>query len=93
MQTLSTGRRGAIAALSVIAVALLPHERPGPRGLAQSWRGCRSGRPPAPNIDFVAIARGESHSLGLKDDGTVVAWGYDGYGQCRSRLRTPSLSL
>jgi len=29
----------------------------------------------------VAIAAGSDHSLALKADGTVVAWGYDGYGQ------------
>jgi hypothetical protein len=29
----------------------------------------------------VAIAAGENHSLALKDNGTVVGWGYNGYGQ------------
>jgi hypothetical protein len=29
----------------------------------------------------VAIAAGEFHSLALRNDGTVVAWGYDYYGQ------------
>jgi hypothetical protein len=30
---------------------------------------------------FQAIARGEYHSLALKSDGSIVGWGYDGYGQ------------
>ena len=32
--------------------------------------------------DLVAIAVGGDHSLGLKSDGTIVAWGSNGYGQC-----------
>ncbi|MBN1392082.1 MAG: hypothetical protein JW947_04685, partial [Sedimentisphaerales bacterium] len=31
--------------------------------------------------DFVAVAAGYYHSLALKSDGTIVGWGYDGYGQ------------
>ena len=30
---------------------------------------------------MVAIAAGETHSLALRSDGTVWAWGYNGYGQ------------
>ena len=30
---------------------------------------------------MVAIAGGGYHSLALKSDGTVWAWGYNGYGQ------------
>jgi hypothetical protein len=30
----------------------------------------------------VRVAAGELHSLGLKADGTVVAWGYDSSGEC-----------
>jgi alpha-tubulin suppressor-like RCC1 family protein len=29
----------------------------------------------------VAVAAGAYHSLALKSDGTVWAWGYDGYGE------------
>jgi len=36
----------------------------------------------SPNSDFVAISTGNGHSLGLKSDGSVVAWGYNNYGQC-----------
>ena len=37
---------------------------------------------PDPNTNFVAIAAGGEHSLGLKDDGSIVAWGKNNYGQC-----------
>ncbi|MEK7993664.1 MAG: RCC1 domain-containing protein, partial [Planctomycetota bacterium] len=31
---------------------------------------------------FVEVAAGARHSLGLKQDGSIAAWGYNGYGQC-----------
>ena len=31
---------------------------------------------------FVAVARGDAHSLGLKSDGSIVAWGDNEDGQC-----------
>jgi hypothetical protein len=37
---------------------------------------------PGPNTDFVTIAAGSYHNLGLKSDGTIVAWGQNGFGQC-----------
>jgi hypothetical protein len=37
---------------------------------------------PAPNAEFTAIAAGAGHGLGLKADGTIVAWGDNAYGQC-----------
>jgi alpha-tubulin suppressor-like RCC1 family protein len=33
---------------------------------------------PDPNQDFVAIAAGAYHSLGLKNTGEIVAWGNNG---------------
>jgi hypothetical protein len=33
------------------------------------------------SLAFVALSAGGSHSLGLRSDGTVWAWGYNGYGQ------------
>ena len=35
---------------------------------------------PVPNADFVAVAAGDGHSLGLKADGSIRAWGYDEWG-------------
>jgi hypothetical protein len=37
---------------------------------------------PAPNTDFFMVAAGSYHSLGLKFDGTIVAGGENGDGQC-----------
>jgi alpha-tubulin suppressor-like RCC1 family protein len=34
------------------------------------------------NTGFTAITAGMGHSLGLKQDGSIVAWGYNGDGQC-----------
>ncbi|HOP80659.1 MAG TPA: hypothetical protein PLZ21_08870, partial [Armatimonadota bacterium] len=36
---------------------------------------------PSPNSDFTAVAAGYDHSLGLKANGTIVAWGNNQYGQ------------
>ncbi|HRV03910.1 MAG TPA: hypothetical protein P5025_02530, partial [Candidatus Ratteibacteria bacterium] len=32
--------------------------------------------------DVIAIAAGSQHTVALKKDGTVVAWGYNRDGQC-----------
>ena len=37
---------------------------------------------PPPNTNFVAVAAGGSHSLGLKADGSIVGWGGNWAGQC-----------
>jgi len=37
---------------------------------------------PEPNTDFYKIAAGDLHNLGLRSDGTIVAWGYNGIGSC-----------
>ncbi len=37
---------------------------------------------PAPNQDFAGAACGSIHSLGLRQDGTIVAWGNNESGQC-----------
>ncbi len=31
---------------------------------------------------FAAVAAGGNHGLGLKADGSIVAWGWNTYGQC-----------
>ncbi len=41
---------------------------------------------PVPNTSFVAISAGPYHSLGLKSDGSILAWTCGGpynYGQCK----------
>ena len=37
---------------------------------------------PAGLSGVMAVAAGDYHSLALKADGTVVAWGDNNYGQC-----------
>ena len=36
----------------------------------------------AANSDVQAIAGGYYHTVALKKDGSVLAWGFNGYGQC-----------
>ncbi len=38
---------------------------------------------PKQNSGFVAVAAGSGFSLGLKEEGSIVAWGDNRYGQCR----------
>jgi len=59
------------------------------------WTGRRLGdsaaaqcNVPDPNADFVAVCAGNAHSLGLKSDGTIVAWGANGYCSAPCRFRT-----
>jgi len=49
-----------------------------------AWGGNTSGQwsVPAPNADFVAVAAGDYHSLGLKSDGRIVTWGRNDTEQC-----------
>jgi hypothetical protein len=53
-------------------------------GKIVEWGDNRYGQcnVPSPNTDFVAIAAGIGHSLGLKADGSIVSWGDNKYGQC-----------
>lgn len=37
---------------------------------------------PAPDTGFVAVAAGPSHSLALRSNGSIAAWGLNDYGQC-----------
>ena len=44
-------------------------------------RGRHSYTTDAADAAAVAVAAGGYHSLGLKADGSIVAWGYNSYGQ------------
>ncbi|MCJ7581630.1 MAG: PxKF domain-containing protein [Candidatus Aminicenantes bacterium] len=46
------------------------------------WSDQGQGLPPTDNWGFIAIDAGDYHNLGLKSDGTVIAWGANGVGQC-----------
>ena len=48
------------------------------------------GVPPGPVARVVAVAGGRHHSLALLSDGTVRAWGYNGYGQLGNGTTTNS---
>jgi hypothetical protein len=37
---------------------------------------------PSANDDFIAVVAGRQHNLGLKSNGTIVAWGMADEGQC-----------
>src|SRR5437764_5047032 len=45
-----------------------------------------------PLTDVIAIAGGGNHSLALKSDGTVWAWGYNVYGQLGDGTTTNRLT-
>jgi hypothetical protein len=79
-----------VAVLVASFVAALPAGAGGPPGGVLAW-GCGAGLdsgqcsvPPAAASGVVAIAAGSNHSLALKRDGSVVAWGCRGneFGQC-----------
>jgi len=44
----------------------------------------------SPSTVVTAISAGDLHSVALKNDGTVLAWGYNGYGQLGNGTTTDS---
>ena len=51
-------------------------------GYNSSWRGYDFRSPPPAGLsNVVAISPGEEHALALKRDGTVIAWGANGFGE------------
>ena len=53
-----------------------------PAGTLVGWGRQVVLEPPA-MTGLVAVAGGHQHSLGLKEDGSAIAWGDNGFGQCR----------
>ena len=67
-----------------------------PRGKIVAWGANDSGQTnvPAPDTGYIAVTGGGDHSLGLKADGSVVAWGCGApynFGQCTVPDPAPEL--
>ncbi len=75
-----TRLRMSVLAASVLCLWMTAGVRGQTTGSIEAW-GYNIGDVPAPNTGFVAIAGGETHSLGLRSDGSMAAWGYNGDGQ------------
>src|SRR5688572_16100771 len=52
-----------------------------PSGRVASW-GAGQVSPPTASTDIIALSTSVDHSLALKSDGTVFAWGDNMNGQC-----------
>ncbi len=66
--------------LAIALAALAFGSSPAQAAQTGSVIGWGAGKP-AGN-DFTAIAAGRYHNLALKADGSIVAWGYNDYGEC-----------
>ena len=77
---MATGRNWRVAGLILVA-CMTAWASAQEVGSAIGW-GSQVVVPQSELIDFVAVAGGYDHSLGLKADGSIVAWGYNYYGQC-----------
>ncbi len=68
----------------VIPIRWMPAVPSGGEGSIVAWgyNEFNQCNVPPPNADFVEIAGGGDHSLGLRSDGTVVTWGRNDYGEC-----------
>lgn len=66
--------------LSIVAAALMAANSPSFAGSLTAWGTAQT--PPALGTDVIAISSAADHSLALKADGTVVAWGHNCNYQC-----------
>src|SRR5688572_10565074 len=71
----------ALGSAFFLAVTLVHQIHAGEVGTVFGW-GWQAVPLIEPGARFTAIDIGTSHSLALKADGTVVAWGEDYRGQC-----------
>jgi len=76
IDTLSVDNVVAIASSSCHGAAALRQD-----GSVIVLNGDSLDPPPAPNSGFTAVAAACFHRLGLRPDGSIVAWGHNDYGQ------------
>src|SRR6266478_5125463 len=80
----ATKRLGLLIGLAVAAASFCPRSEAQTNkltpGTVISW-GKQVIPYVQPGIRYQAIAAGGYHSLALKSDGTVLAWGYDSFGE------------
>ncbi len=73
--------RAVLVWAGVLAAVVVAPSASGQDGAIMGW-----GRwvvvMPSELTGLVAIAVGSSHSLGLKFDGSIAAWGHNWYGEC-----------
>lgn len=65
-------------------------------GTVGHWGGetiYKDATPPAGLSNVLAIAAGDNHSIALKNDGTVIGWGFNTFGQATGTLTTNSPSV
>jgi hypothetical protein len=70
----------AVLALCIGVVIVGEASAPAQQGSIVGWGSQVVGADMSAGL--VAVSGGGSHSLGLKADGSIVAWGYNGNGQC-----------
>jgi hypothetical protein len=61
--------------------------------VAWGWNNEGQCTVPSLNTNFVAIAAGGNHLLGLKTYGSIMAWGDNDYGQCILPLPTDFVAI
>ena len=79
---LTAGRAMLASHVLTIASAAIASETT--NGIVFGWGSNNYGKitPPVGLSDVTSIASGAEHTLALTKSGTVIAWGYNGFGQC-----------